>query len=255
MIRALGLAYDEMLSIVVFVSILAFFVSLILLVADLIKKKGKKQLRFDIVRVVVVFAAFIVFSLGLPSNTDAPSPTSSPNTSETQPELTDEEKAASQLEKATASFQDGDYMDAIEICSSISADYPNTETVANISAYLTEQFSQFPSFSATELIAAYDDNIVNADKEYTDTVMLVSGTVSSIDKTNSGSNLAVMLKSGTYFYGVQLNFKKSQTDAVAALSEGDNITVIGKCSGKSGKVLLVFDGDNVMIENCYIISQ
>lgn len=246
--------YDLMSSIFIFVCILAFFVSIVLLVVDLIRKKDKKQLGLDVVRIVAIFAAFVVVLSVLP-DTDDPSSPSSPNMSETQPELTDEEKAIGQLEKATASFQDGDYMDAIEICNSISSDYPNTETAANISAYLTEQFSQFPAYSAKELMAEYDNNVVNADKEYTGKVMVISGTVSSIGKTNSGSNLTVLLKSGTYFYGVQLNFKKSQTDAVAALAEGDNITAIGKCTGQSGKVLLVLDGDNVMIENCYIISQ
>ena len=63
-----------------------------------------------------------------------------------------------------------------------------------------------------------------------------------------------MLKSGTYFYGVQLNFKTTQTESVAALSAGDEITVVGKCTGKSGKVLLVIDGENIMIEDCYIID-
>ena len=99
----------------------------------------------------------------------------------------------------------------------------------------------------------YEANVVKADETYSNTVMVVSGTVSSIRKTNGDSNLTVLLKSGSYFHSVQLNFKKSQTDAIAALNVGDSIEVVGKCTGQSGKVLLFIDGDNVMIENCYII--
>lgn len=169
-------------------------------------------------------------------------------------ELTDEEKAAQTLAEATEKFQSGDYISAIELCNSISSDYPNTEIASNISNYLDEQFSLFHHLSATDLMAEYDSNIVNADELYTGAIIVVSGTISSIGKTNNGSNLTVLLNSGTYFSGVQLNFKTSQTDAVAALSEGDNITAIGKCTGKSGTVLLVLEGNNVMIENCYLIG-
>lgn len=84
--------------------------------------------------------------------------------------------------------------------------------------------------------------------------MVVSGTVSSIGKTNHDKNLCVLLRSGTMLWSVQLNFTASQTESVAALQEGDSVTVIGKCTGQSGKQLLVFDGNNVMIERCLLIE-
>lgn len=169
-------------------------------------------------------------------------------------ELTDEEQAITQLEKATEKFQNGDYMAAIELCNNIVSDYPDTEISSGIHSFLTEQFAQYPHYSAESLMSEYDANIVNADEVYTDTVMVVSGTVSSIGKTNNDTNLTVMLKSGTYFYGVQLNFKTSQAESVAALREGDTVTAVGKCTGKSGKQLIIFDGNNVMIENCYLLD-
>lgn len=91
-------------------------------------------------------------------------------------------------------------------------------------------------------------------KEYTDRVVVVSGTVSSIGKTNGDRNLVVVLDSGTYFKGVQLNFNTDHEDAVAELRAGDSVQAIGKCTGLSGKVLLVIDGSNVMIENCYLLN-
>ena len=165
-----------------------------------------------------------------------------------------EEKAESQLENATEKFQSGDYMSAITICEGIKCDYPDTIAAANLSTYLDEQFAAYPNYSAKDLMSEYEENIVNADEEYTGAVMVVSGTVSAIGKTNNDKNLTVMLESGTYFAGVQLNFKTSQAEAVAELREGDTVTVVGKCTGKSGTQLVFFEGNNVMIENCYLIG-
>ena len=165
-----------------------------------------------------------------------------------------ESLAEEQLNLATTHFQEGDYMAAISICKEILSQYPDTSAAQNMENYLSAQYEQFPHFSAEELMNLYDENIVNADQEYTDTVLIVTGTVNSIGKTNHDTNLTVVLNSGTSFYGVQLNFKTTQTDSIASLSNGDSITAIGKCTGKSGKQLLILDGNNVMIENCYLIS-
>ena len=100
----------------------------------------------------------------------------------------------------------------------------------------------------------YESNIVNADNEYTGKAMFVTGVVSKIDKMSNGKTLFILLKSGEYFKCVQLNFDTSQTDAVAALREGSNIKVLGRCTGKSGKQLLVFEGENVMIEDCIVMQ-
>lgn len=200
----------------------------------------------------VIFAVLIV--LGIVGSIGDDPPSGQPSVNLEVVELTDEELAIAQLEKATEKFQTGDYMAAIEICDNIASDYPDTETAIGISSYLDEQLAQYPHYSAEDLMSEYDANIVNADEVYTNTVMVVTGTVSSIGKTNNDTNLTVMLKSGTYFYGVQLNFKTSQSESVAALREGDTVTAVGKCTGKSGKQLIVFDGNNVMIENCYLID-
>ena len=168
-------------------------------------------------------------------------------------ELTDEEKAVSELEKATEKFSDGRYRDALEICKGIEENYPDTETAKNMSTYINEQYAQFPNFTATEIMAEYEENIVNADEEYTDKVVIVTGTVSEIDKLDS-SQPCVLLQSGKYFAAVQLNFSTSQTEVVSALRKGDSIKVIGKCTGKSGTYMLIFDGDNVILSDCLLIE-
>lgn len=170
-------------------------------------------------------------------------------------EMTDEEKAQSELEKATAKFSDGNYRSALEICDNIKTQYPDTAVAADMSNYIDEQYKQYPHFTANQLMAEYASNIVNADKEYTGKTVIVSGIISNFDKTNHDKNLCVLLKSGDYlFKAVQLNFNTSQTEAVAALNAGSNVKVIGKCTGKSGKQLIFFDGENVMIEDCIIID-
>lgn len=221
---------------------------------DINGSKRKKHPLGIIASILVVLFVFVAFvSIFTPTESTPSSQT--PNGTSQVEELTDEEKAALQLEDATAQFADGNYMSAIEVCNSIIAEYPNTDAAKNMNEYFEKQYAQFTHFSAKDLMAEYDSNIVNADATYTDTIMIVSGTVTSIGKTNGDNNLTVLLDSGSYFYCVQLNFKTSQTDSVAQLAEGDTVTAIGKCTGQSGKQFIVFDGKNVMIENCYLISQ
>lgn len=81
--------------------------------------------------------------------------------------------------------------------------------------YISEQYKQYPSFTVNQLMEEYESNIVNADKNYTGKTVIVSGIINSFGKTNHDSNLCVLLK--------------------------------------SGKQLLIFDGENVMIEDCLII--
>lgn len=205
---------------------------------------------------VAVFAVVILVSLffGVTDDDNSANPASVVSGTDPVAELTDDEKAAQLLDEASKKFADGKHTQAIKTCNDIVENYPNTEPALNMDTYLSEQYNAFPHFSATDIMKEYDDNVVNADKEYTGKVLVVSGTISSIDKTNGGRNLCVLLKSGTYFYGVQLNFNSDQEDAVAELSPGQDIEVIGKCTGKSGTILLIVDGENVMIEDCYIIS-
>ena len=186
---------------------------------------------------------------------------SSPSTSNTgidaitqQEDLTPDEKAEQLIQIATKEFDEGDYIEAVNICNEIASEYSETESSKNMPNYLNEQYGKFNNISASRLMNEYTENIVNADKEYTGQILVIDGVVSSIDKTNNGNNLCVLLKSNTYFANVQLNFDTDQEDAVSKLSAGNSIKAIGKCTGKSGKHFIILDGNNVMIEDCYIIK-
>lgn len=217
-------------------------------------KTSKRKKKHSVIATIGVLLGVLVF-LGIIGtlSDNGENPSGSAVESQTS-ELSDEQKAENSLKLASDKFADGKYMDAIEVCGEITALYPETTIAANMQKYLSDQYSLFPHFSAKDLMHEYDANIVNADKEYSDTVMIVSGTISSIGKTNNDKNLCVILNSDTYFYGVQLNFNQDQADNVAALSKGQKISAIGKCTGRSGKQFLIVDGKNVMIEDCYIVE-
>jgi hypothetical protein len=168
--------------------------------------------------------------------------------------LSDEENAEILLNNAESQFENDNYAKGIDLCNQIKGTYPDTNTAATVDDFLKSKIDTYPSFTAKELMSEYVDNVVNADKEYTDKVVVITGTINDIGKTNNDSNLAVSLKSGQYFQCIQLNFDTDQEDAVATLAKDQSIRVIGRCSGFSGKILIVFDGQNVMIEDCYLLS-
>ena len=230
--------------------ILSFFIRGKTVKSIPIDVKENQVVLTTVVTIALVFMAIVFIG----SNRTTLDSADQEKSNDTQNNHAYESLAEEQLNLATTHFQEGDYMAAISICKEILSQYPDTSAAQNMENYLSAQYEQFPHFSAEELMNLYDENIVNADQEYTDTVLIVTGTVNSIGKTNHDTNLTVVLNSGTSFYGVQLNFKTTQTDSIASLSNGDSITAIGKCTGKSGKQLLILDGNNVMIENCYLIS-
>ena len=205
------------------------------------KKKKKKT---GIVIAAIIFGLIIIGALfGSPSGNGGSG------------DLTPEESAEKLLVSATKEFEASNYMKAISICDEIVEKYPDTACAQGVPSYLSEQYSKFTHISATTLMDEYEANIVNADKQYTNQVLVVNGTVIAIDKTNNGNNLGVMLKTNYLNAGVQLNFDTDQEDSVAGVSVGDSLTVIGKCTGRSGKQLLILNGLNVMVSDCFIINN
>lgn len=156
--------------------------------------------------------------------------------------------------QAQLKFASGDYKAGLDLCLEIATKYPNTVVASHIQEFATAQISQYIHISAGDLVAKYDENRVNADRVYDGEVVVVSGEVYAVDKTDYGTTLAVLLFSNSLVRFVQLNFDPSQEQAVADLRRGDSITAIGKCTGLSGTVLLVFESDNVMVNNCLIIG-
>lgn len=91
------------------------------------------------------------------------------------------------------------------------------------------------SISAEDLWKAYDDNKVNADSLYKDELLAVSGTIIDIGQDLVTKAPCVSLDTGDSIglYTVQCFFPKNgeQDDLIAALSDGDYITIYGTCEG------------------------
>lgn len=88
--------------------------------------------------------------------------------------------------------------------------------------------------SAKDLLKAYDENELNADKQYKDKLLEVTGFVDDIG-TDVLDDVYVTLGDGEEFSfaTIQCYFKdKEEIDKVASLKSGDEITIIGKCDGQ-----------------------
>lgn len=99
---------------------------------------------------------------------------------------------------------------------------------------------------AADLWAAYDENELNADGQYKNKVLSVTGTVSEITRDLLTDTPCILLKANDSIgiYSIQCYFSdKSEYDAVASVKDGDEITITGKCSGKT---------INVILRNCSI---
>ena len=101
--------------------------------------------------------------------------------------------------------------------------------------------------SASELRNIYDENEVAADKKYTDQLVAVTGSVDSIGTDITGT-VYITLDTGSTLKSVQCYFKSDkEIDKVAELSEGYQVTIVGKCTGLTLT--------NVLVKDCSIADM
>ncbi len=114
-----------------------------------------------------------------------------------------------------------------------------------------KQAPEYVAIDATALWTAYHENEVNADNLYKGKLLAVTGVVEDIGKDAITDAPCVSLESGSdfEFYPIQCFFPKngSESDQLAALSDGDTITIYGRCTGKS-----VF---YVQLSNCSLSAE
>ena len=112
----------------------------------------------------------------------------------------------------------------------------------------SKQDSEAVQTSATDLWNAYKDNEVNADNLYKDKLLAVTGTISDIGKDIITKNPCVSFKVGDQleFYSVQCFFPDSEekSSTLAALKDGQKITIYGTCKGTPIT--------NVQLSDCYL---
>jgi len=96
--------------------------------------------------------------------------------------------------------------------------------------------------TASELLAAFEQNELKANQTYKNKYIAVQGAVDNIGEDIVGSPY-VTLKTGNIILSVQCMLNKSEAAKAANLDKGQQITIQGNCDGKFG---------NVLIKNCSI---
>jgi hypothetical protein len=90
--------------------------------------------------------------------------------------------------------------------------------------------------NADALLSAYEQNEKEATASYTGKVLLVTGTVLSVQL--SENNLNVVLTGEGSFYGVNCSFKSDQKSQLESLKQGDTVSIKGLCKGYIDDVIL-----------------
>jgi len=93
------------------------------------------------------------------------------------------------------------------------------------------------SITATRLYKIYEQDESSADKKFKGKVVSVTGEISSIGKDMIGK-FNICLKTKNSPCGIQCFFDKAHKKKVVAQQKGTNITITGRCDGKTGRVIL-----------------
>ncbi len=117
----------------------------------------------------------------------------------------------------------------------------------NTDAEKEESAEEAIKVTAQELLEAYDENGVAADKQYKGKELQVTGTVGSIG-TDILDDAYITLENEEDEYAVisvQCYFEKSEEDSIASLKAGDKVTVTGVCDGNNL---------NIVLKKCHVVS-
>ena len=91
---------------------------------------------------------------------------------------------------------------------------------------------EYSSYTAKELYSLYEKNEISADNEVKGEIIEVTGVIDSIDK--GWLSLHVYLRADSYgFQLISCSFSKDDADKLAALEQGEKVTIRGECTGIS----------------------
>lgn len=90
------------------------------------------------------------------------------------------------------------------------------------------------SIEAVALVKAFQENETEANKNYLDKVLLISGSVSATDQTQTGER-TLTLSSDDPFAGVMVTLDSTEA---AAINMNDKVTVKGFCKGFLSDVVI-----------------
>lgn len=117
-------------------------------------------------------------------------------------------------------------------------------TILLIALFSVGCFGSAPKLAVTAERLYYDyyTDQAAADELYKDTKLHVTGIISSLGTSSNGQPY-VILEVGdlSETQGVQCSFTSKHASLVASLSVGQQISLIGKCWGSSGNVVILVD--------------
>lgn len=123
----------------------------------------------------------------------------------------------------------------IKICSSIpspeSRESVHRRSAESAAEPKEERSAPTIQISAMSLYKAYDENEVAADEQYKGKRLLISGTVTSIDK-DFLDNIVLVLKGPNQFMGTHATLEKSEKSGASSLHKGDSVTLACTCKGR-----------------------
>lgn len=132
----------------------------------------------------------------------------------------------------------------------IGAMFSDDSTTSNTTSMDTAETSEIAEAAETavpvtsqQLFDAYDNNEMAADKQYKDKLLLIEGTVASID-SGFTDNAQVQLATSNDFMSVTATGDEAFDNAAASLSKGQTISVL--CRGE-GEVI-----GSPMVGDCVI---
>jgi hypothetical protein len=105
------------------------------------------------------------------------------------------------------------------------------------------------SFSATELIAAFEKDTAASNRRYVDKVIAVSGNVKSID--GNGNPVVIALGETGQMSSIQCSMDSAHANTYNGVKEGDQLQIKGICTG--GKTEDLF-GTDVILNRCVVIK-
>jgi len=92
--------------------------------------------------------------------------------------------------------------------------------------------------TASELVADYNKDETAANLKYLDKVIHVKGKVAEVKLDVTTGQATVILDSGDPMAAVTCSFYNEEAEAVKALSQGTEVVIKGKCTGKLLDVVL-----------------
>lgn len=135
----------------------------------------------------------------------------------------------------------------MKACGVFDGDAKNNQSA---SAVTTESTPAAVGIAAPDLWQAYSDNEVNADNLYKNKLLAVTGTITDIGKDVVTGYPCVSLNSGSEYslYPVQCFFTANDesSEVLAALTNGQEITIYGTCDGTPIT--------SVQLSDCYLAN-